>query len=119
MSEAILTRLPLSWAIVEAILRSRRPSWSHLGPSWTLLWVRPPPSKRMEGGEVNLPSRERQEVGKGNALDHLRQEGWWDLMLNKPVNPSKPRAPKRLRGGPSSFWLKPRLPQHLRRARPR
>ena len=47
------------------------------GPSAT---SRGSPSRRREGGgKVNLPSRERQEVGKGNALDHLRPEGWWDL----------------------------------------
>ena len=37
-----------------------------------------PPVQTQGGGEVNLPSREGQEVGKGNALDHLRPEGWWD-----------------------------------------
>ena len=80
MSEAILTRLPLSWAILEAILRSRRPSWSHLGPKRTLCHLGPPPVQTQGGGGGgNLPSRERQEDGKGNALDHLRPEGWWDF----------------------------------------
>ena len=36
VSEAILSHLELSWAILEAILRSLRPSWSHLGPNRTL-----------------------------------------------------------------------------------
>ena len=53
-----------------------------LGPSWAILDAAmgraPPRPNPGRGGEVNLPSRERQEVGKGNALDHLRPEGWWD-----------------------------------------
>ena len=36
VSEGILSHLPLSWTILEAILGSRRPSWSYLGPSWAL-----------------------------------------------------------------------------------
>eukprot|EP00959_Pyramimonas_sp_CCMP1952_P425953 8922001-Pyramimonas_sp.AAC.1 len=35
-SEAILSHLELYWAILEAISRSLRPSWSHLGPKRTL-----------------------------------------------------------------------------------
>ena len=36
VSEAILSHLELSWAILEAILRSLWPSWGHLGPKRTL-----------------------------------------------------------------------------------
>eukprot|EP00959_Pyramimonas_sp_CCMP1952_P451889 9461408-Pyramimonas_sp.AAC.1 len=52
------TLLELSWAILDA------------------LTPRPPPFQTQGRGEANLPSRERKEVGKGNALDHLRPEGW-------------------------------------------
>ena len=51
------------------------PSWAEKGPLTPRGGARPDPGR---GGEVNLPSRERQEVGKGTALDHLRPEGWWD-----------------------------------------
>ena len=84
-----------SWRRVENYLE---PCWTilrdlggHLGlsgallePSWAILDAaigRPPPPPRPNagrGGEINLPSRERKEVGKGNALDHLRPECWWD-----------------------------------------
>ena len=51
-------------------------------PSWAILDALTPRGGARpdagRGGEVNLPSRERQEDGKGNALDHLRPEGWWD-----------------------------------------
>ena len=85
-----MTQLPLSWAILEAILRSLKPSWSHLA-SWAKKDPLPPRGGARpdagRGGEVNLPRRERQEVGKGSALDHLRPEGWWDLRraLSEPL----------------------------------
>ena len=87
MSEAILTRLPLSWAILEAILRSLKPSWRHFGPKRILCPLAAEPVQTHGGGEGNLPSRERQEDGKGNALNHLRPEGWWDW---EGVHPSEP-----------------------------
>ena len=36
MLDAILNNLGLSCSILEAILGYLRPSWSHIGPSWTL-----------------------------------------------------------------------------------
>ena len=51
------------------------PSWAKKDP---LPPRAPPVQTQGGGGEVNPPSRERQEDGKGNALDHLRPEGWWD-----------------------------------------
>ena len=62
---------------------------SHLGRSNP---SRGSPSRRREGGEVNLPSRERKEVGKGNALDHPSPEGWWDS-AEHPLR-SKPQSVK-------------------------
>ena len=60
-------------------------------PSWAILDALTPRGEARpdagRGGEVNLPSRERQEDGKGNALDHLRPEGWWDW---EGVHPSEP-----------------------------
>ena len=43
MLRAILSHVGLSYAILEAILGSPRPSWSHLGPSWTPQRVAAPP----------------------------------------------------------------------------
>eukprot|EP00959_Pyramimonas_sp_CCMP1952_P170687 3566935-Pyramimonas_sp.AAC.1 len=53
-----------------------RPPWSHLEPKRTLCHLAARPVQTQGGGgEVNLPSRESKEVGKGNALDHPSPEG--------------------------------------------
>ena len=56
----------------EALLE---PSWAEKALLTPYGGARPDAGR---GGEVNLPSRESKEIGKGNALDHLRPEGWWD-----------------------------------------
>ena len=73
-STAILGHLGGHLALSEALLE---PSWAILDALTPRGGARPDAGR---GGEVNLPSRERQEVGKGNALDHLRPEGWWDCV---------------------------------------
>ena len=57
VSEAILSHLELYWAILEAILRSLRPSWSHLGPKRTLCHLAGEPVQTQGGGEVNFPEQ--------------------------------------------------------------
>ena len=68
-STAILGHLGGHLALSEALLE---PSWAILDALTPRGGARPDAGR---GGEVNLPSRERKEVGKGNALDHLRPEG--------------------------------------------
>ena len=51
------------------------PSWAKKDPLTPRGEARPDAGR---GGEVNLPSRESKEVGKGNALNHPSPEGWWD-----------------------------------------
>ena len=58
---------------------SLKPSWSHLGSKRTLCHLAGGAVQTQGGGEVNPPSRERQEIGKRNSLNHLRPEGWWDF----------------------------------------
>eukprot|EP00959_Pyramimonas_sp_CCMP1952_P021105 444807-Pyramimonas_sp.AAC.1 len=51
MLNAILNHLGLSYKISEAILGSLRPSWSHLGPSWTP-WPLAEPPLQVQGEGV-------------------------------------------------------------------
>ena len=71
-STAILGHLGGHLALSEALLE---PSSAKKDPLPPRGGARPDPGR----GGGNLPSRERKEVGKGNALDHLRPEGWWDF----------------------------------------
>ena len=34
----------------------------------------------MIGGRVNPSPKGKKDVGRGNALNHLRPEGWWDFL---------------------------------------
>ena len=59
------------------------PSWAILDAAMGRGPARPDAGR---GGEVNLPSRESKEVGKGNTLDHPSPEGWWDYVCKITMN---------------------------------
>ena len=87
--------LGASWRHVGSCLEPSSAVLSHLGgylgaseallePSWAILDAltprgppRPGPGEGVGGG-VNPSPKGKKEVGRGNSLDHLRPEGWWD-----------------------------------------
>ena len=62
MSDAIMSRIEVSWATLETILVYLGLSWGHLGPKGTLCHLGAPPVQTQGGGEVNLP-KQREERG--------------------------------------------------------
>ena len=59
LSEALLEP---SWAILDALTPRERP---------------PPAPGEGVGGGINPSPKGKREDGRGNALNHLRPEGWW------------------------------------------
>ena len=75
MLEDILLQPGAYRAILEASLGYLKPSWSHRGPSWTLLLPAVPPLKLLTPGE-GPEGKER--AGRDDRLNHRRPKGWWD-----------------------------------------
>ena len=88
--EHLGSHLEASWAILSRLEGHLGLSEALLEPSWAILDApttrRPPVQVQGEGGGgVNPSPNGKKGVGRENALDHLRPEGWWDSTIRVPM----------------------------------
>ena len=114
LSEAILSRAWLSWAILNAILGYLGLSWRSLGESWRPLGAILRPIVQKEGGfQLSSPPRRLnngvlgallgrswaplgRSLGRIGPLGPLLGLAWAILRLPKPIGSEKARRPKTL-----------------------
>ena len=84
-SSAILSHLGAHLGLSEALLE---PSWAILDALTARGAPRPGPGEGVGGG-VNPSPKGKKEVGRGNSLNHLRPEGWWDYPIAPRFRPGR------------------------------